>query len=621
MSDPSERTRAGDDARAGPRGLEPQSRAARLRALHSAWELIGPSSALHGAQHIGEIGRLLRDEIDELKRSGLLLRESGLVQEIDARIDAYEAEMRGVALEIPVSELRSMLPAQVTRNRRGMLDLLDLLLGGEADQPGALGHQLGAVDFLITLLCIGGNGAAASQVQDPVTLTPRLHAICNRAATLDVAIQPEIAAEFFDASKGSRTGADPLQRRKTELGAAFFAPRVLRAMLTYNLECLRDLEPPADPEPLSASTTPTGDAGDETSLFDNLVLPQIADAIRRREAGEAPTHSDIDRIAWCLDLGYAEVHERVALLSESIGQPQELTGTVVLVGLLIRSAVVLEDELMAIGISADTLASHWVWELSDLLQDEIQEQLASGDYDGSVKVTKLRARYLSTLAGGERPQPRPRSKARARAKTKGRPSAKPGAPQRSGAPAGARGKSTAAPQQIPKPADRLSGEAERLATEAMAAHQVPVTDGGIASLFSRSSTPRARLAQLLCSVAVLASVAVVALPGGDRARFSSDELERISPYLERGERTGRGSGDAFIGHIGDEWLELDAARQSQTANELVASLRHQGVRQIMIYDDDGQIRIQALGQRPPQVVSNRPSNPRPPAPATSTPSH
>ena len=38
------------------------------------------------------------------------------------------------------------------------------------------------------------------------------------------------------------------------------------------------------------------------------------------------------------------------------------------------------------------------------------------------------------------------------------------------------------------------------------------------------------------------------------------------------------------------------------ATDLVETLRESGVRDVMIYDDDGLLRIQALGDQPPRML-------------------
>jgi hypothetical protein len=61
-------------------------------------------------------------------------------------------------------------------------------------------------------------------------------------------------------------------------------------------------------------------------------------------------------------------------------------------------------------------------------------------------------------------------------------------------------------------------------------------------------------------------------------------------------------GPAFVGGIRDSWSALPASEQILVAKELVERLRENGVRDAMIYDDDGLLRIQALGEQPPRIL-------------------
>jgi hypothetical protein len=49
-------------------------------------------------------------------------------------------------------------------------------------------------------------------------------------------------------------------------------------------------------------------------------------------------------------------------------------------------------------------------------------------------------------------------------------------------------------------------------------------------------------------------------------------------------------------------LALEASDRILAANDLVAALRENGIRDVMIYDDDGLLRIQALGEQSPRIL-------------------
>ena len=75
------------------------------------------------------------------------------------------------------------------------------------------------------------------------------------------------------------------------------------------------------------------------------------------------------------------------------------------------------------------------------------------------------------------------------------------------------------------------------------------------------------------------------------------------PYLSRGARSENGLGPAFVGRIRDSWSALEATDRTRVAAGLVETLRENGVRDVMIYDDDGLLRIQALGEQSPRLLS------------------
>ena len=110
----------------------------------------------------------------------------------------------------------------------------------------------------------------------------------------------------------------------------------------------------------------------------------------------------------------------------------------------------------------------------------------------------------------------------------------------------------------------------------------------------------AQIGQLATLAAVIGTaVALFAFEkNGDLDGLGKEQLAAVSPYLENGKRNGAGTGNAFVGRVSDAWLALPAGQRSEVAEDIVARLRSQGMQQIMIYDDDKRVRIQALGQQP-----------------------
>ena len=100
-------------------------------------------------------------------------------------------------------------------------------------------------------------------------------------------------------------------------------------------------------------------------------------------------------------------------------------------------------------------------------------------------------------------------------------------------------------------------------------------------------------------VAALVVVAVTAFvmlnPDDGLQRMERGELALVSPYLDTGERSLEGSGRTFVGTVHQDWGLLEQDIQQVLAEEIVDALRAKGVREIMIYDGDDALRIQALG--------------------------
>ena len=537
----------------------------RLQALRSAWGVLAPSEPF-ADRSIVETGRALSQALTELAQ-GAPANQEAAIAAFDSRLEELEREMRDIALEVPVAQLRATLPEQLTTDRRGVLDLLDLILGAEIRGLEGTRARIPTLDYVITLLCTGGDPHAP--FQDPVALTHRLHRLCEHAAIdsdpglAEIEADFNAAAERHEADLRNEVELRAMRRRKMELERNFFAPGVLRAIVTYNAAQMRCI----DQKVLRSQnwgTPPRAEAADEGgSLYERPALAKLAEALRRRAAGNPPALDPVDRIAWCLDLADLTGAEREALLSESTGHREGLEGTTILVGLLCRSAVVLEEELPAIGIPPSELSGAWSQELADLLQQEVNQRIAV-DYSGASALTDLKSRFLT--AGPRR--------------TRIRRTVQPAAQIRDDASERA--------EEKPAQPTREALESRRKASAAPG---------------WRREWPWARIARAGgLGLLVLLGVALVDAIVWGEGRVSTAELEQLSPFLSDGKRSERGTGTAFAGTLDDEWSELEPAQQARAADALVAALRGRGLREIMVYDSDQRLRIQALGGQPARVV-------------------
>ena len=144
------------------RDHELRERFVHLRQLNSAWGVLAAFEVSAGAPHIPEAGRAVNTELTALAALDFEDRDRSGLPKVDKLLQGIESEMRAMAFEVPVPELRATLSTQVSSDRRGILDLLDLMLATELEGHEGWAGRVSALDYLITLLCTGsprGTGA------------------------------------------------------------------------------------------------------------------------------------------------------------------------------------------------------------------------------------------------------------------------------------------------------------------------------------------------------------------------------------------------------------------------------------------------------------------------------
>jgi hypothetical protein len=344
---------------------------------------------------------------------------------------------------------------------------------------------------------------------------------------------------------------------------------VLRAIVTYNAALMQRIdEAVLDSLDWGSSPRESEEPSAGASLFEAPALPKLAEALRRRAAGDAPSVCALDRVAWCLDLSYPDKSERAALLSESVGLPENVKGTAILVGLLCRSAVVLEDEFTEIGISPQWLSGDWIQELDEALQREINARIAGDDYREACLLSELKGKLRYTPMTEVHRKNRRRGAARPAASSH----------------------------------EEVGKAARQIAEEALESERIEARPGGPVDWSAWPWDRLARVGATACCVLLALALAGALLSDRDLERLGSDDLDRVSPYLSHGARSGEGKGSAFVGTIDDDWSALEGDGQMQVAKNLVQALRAQGVREIMVFDDERRLRIQALGTQPVRVL-------------------
>ena len=552
----------------------------RLRDLRSAWGVLAPAGVVEDADEIGATGRALTEHLSTIVESHSDVSPKAL-SGIDNLLAEFETSIRHVATSVPVGRLRSALPGFRDEDRRGLLDLLDLLIAEGFPGNQGIGERIGAIDYLVTLLCTHGAEPGAVRF-DPVTLTERLSQLCQAHDDPDDPRLADIEGEFFAAANldaeelREELRQRTLRQRKTELGALYFAPRILRAIVTYNAALLARVEEEllesADWGHVGGMETP--DEGPETtSVFESAPLRELAEAVRRRLADDTPAPTPSDRIAWALDFEYLADNERKALESPVLATAEDPLGTAVLVGLLCRSVAVLSLDLQDAGLPPDQLTGAWVDELGVVFQEEINRNIADDAYRVACALSELKNKFLlEPLAEHLREE-----RAAARQERPPRPE----------------------PTRREDDADPPRENARELVREALTADD----EKSAPKRLRLMDVPWARITQgAALAAAIFVGVWLYVERDGDLDRMAGDQLAAVSPYLEVGRRDAAGTGRSFVGEIDEAWLALPDDERIAIAEDIVDRLRAAGMQQVMIYDGDDRVRIQALGSQPVRVL-------------------
>jgi hypothetical protein len=589
----------------------------RLGSLRSAWDVLTLSDLAEEGLEIAETAAAIARQLEMIAQEASDIDQS-ILQAIDKHLDDFEASLREAVTRVPVHQMRAALPLLTGDDRRGILDLLDVLLGGDLDDSKALAERIDAIDYLITLRCCSDATSNAVVQHDPITLTPRLRAICDRVDLADSEHLVNVEREFYAASNmlskdlREEIRQRALRTRKSELGVSYFAPGILRAVVTYNAALLNcgadDILDSEDCESVAEEPIPERheiesdeavvDSEDcegvaeepvpeeheiesDEAVFNSESLVVIAAAASlvataaaagMRARGERFDDNPADRIAWALDYAYLAPGELKALSEPATHMSENILGSAILVGLIWRSLEQLEGDLILMGITPQDVSDIWVPELNGIFKREIASHLDNdpvrtvADALIALKDKFLVAPLAPELRKVERPKPLP-----------------------------GRNKAYGLDRRRDKPENARDLVRDALAGNLSAVPRKMAT----ASTTTWRGMYGARLIQLGVLAIALAIAGFLAMqPKGDMSRWSRDQLESVSHHLASGSRDDAGKGRAFVGTIDDDWLDLSFEKRTDAAVSLVMKLRELGVRQIMIYDGDDQLQIQAVGSQP-----------------------
>jgi hypothetical protein len=157
------------------------------------------------------------------------------LERVDAALAMHAGTLRSAFDDVPLAGLRQTISARGSDGRDEAAVLLDLLLEDE----DFLARRMELFDLLVTLLSTEETSNRRRIARDPVSLTPRLAASCERAARTGAEDSASIEQEFLRAAERCESGeiadlVSEMRARKATLGAVLLVPDVLRAAVFYN---------------------------------------------------------------------------------------------------------------------------------------------------------------------------------------------------------------------------------------------------------------------------------------------------------------------------------------------------------------------------------------------------
>ena len=559
-------------------------RLAQLEGFEAAQRVVDGITRESGAS-VAEISASAR--IRALARSHSDLSGVGL-KRIDAALRQIKVAIHGRALELSPNSLEDALEIERIENRGGLLALLEILIDAAAVvDPSRLNPALNRTVLRIAVsLCRPHEGASTRVTCDPVFLSPGFHAWCRGADSVSDPEARALELEFFAAAileTEELSGSDGLERRQKlidSMGTRIFEPRVLRAVVTYEIALAAiQARPPLIDSPdssvMEGHDAVRGDVKLGSSVFCSEPLRKLGGSLNQRLGGAACSTTPEGRIAWALDLTGLRAAEQEALRSPNLATDQDPLGTTILVGLLGRQEKILGVELQEFGIPPSQVLGGWREELAGVLQNEIHAALKREAYALSCAISEVKARFLSEggalLSAAEGP---------------------PTASQATlvGLKVGETGKTTARPESARSLVEAALRQPEVSAPKKPGYGQ------------TRSALGRLTLIVFLGLAVGAAAWFSSSGLGSEIEALSAEQLHSVSPYLSSGGRNLNGAGPAFVGQFDDRWHTMQRRQRRAAAQSLVERLRSYGVSQIVIRDENDRVRLQALGQQPIRML-------------------
>ena len=282
-------------------------------------------------------------------------------------------------------------------------------------------------DYLITMLATEEHDGKRWVANDPVSLTPRLRFLCERAQSMYGEEAVGIEQEFFAAaapygSHGDLNGLIArMRKRKNGLGHLTFVPGVLRAVVTYNVAISNLIEEEMLQAKLDSdheiqgweefaerefgfageaersadwAGTPDADAANAGSVFESPGVDAVLKAMVAGGDSASRGTSAAERVVARMDVTQLDVEARAKLSPIDAGSEERVVGLSIAVGLMIRTALESSLDLRELGIDPERLHEDWVRELDEALDELASLKVAADEPEQARALSDIKTRFL-----------------------------------------------------------------------------------------------------------------------------------------------------------------------------------------------------------------------------------
>jgi hypothetical protein len=450
---------------------------------------------------------------------------------VDRLLDEMSARTATALDRISISQLRVAMKERVVQHREEVRGLIDVVLDGDVEDPG----RLTMLEFLVTLLSSEQHDTGKRMAREPAEVAPRLAGLAARFVADDDPEVAEAEKTFHNAREGLlQAGAigptrDRLRQYKKQIGARLLHPRVMSAVVQYNVamsnriaglvESHRSLDALAQ-EALTSPAVEEAPAA-STSVFDSAGFSRLVAALQARVLQEPCEDALAARIVEGYDLGSLAPAELEALETRGDEPIAHLIRTATVLALTVRYQAAWVSELRELAIDFNHLRHDWRRELAGVMTARAQKLLSETRYVEASSLAALKAKNLA-------------------------------------APHGPMGRSRTSPT-----ATVLLGAPEARSDVARRVVRL-VALGGCLTL----------LALLLVSLFVGG--------GGGRESFSRADVFAISPFLESGHLVEMADTTRFVGKLNRGWQQLELPERTAVISEIGEYFDKSGIHSVVL---------------------------------------